>query len=152
MAPTPSLFHTLLRPSILQILRAQGYHATRITVVDSLTDMASRYLFALCQATALHVAHNGDDSPSVVDVRMALQDCGAFLPEAVFEEQEWLGREDEGAVADFTKWFQGPRNREIRRIAMDGDDENTDYLMGELGPERASGRRSANGRPPFSQR
>ncbi len=88
MAPTPSLFHTLLRPSVLQILRAQGYHATRTAVVDSLTDLAARYLYALCQSTALNMGHNGADRPSIVDVRLALQECGVFLPEALFEEQE----------------------------------------------------------------
>jgi len=138
MASSPTLFHTLLRPSVLQLLRAQGYHATRTSVADALTDLAGRYLAALCERTARHAAHHQGDAgestaaaPSLVAVRMALEDMGALLPEAVFEEQEWLGEEDEGAVADFVKWFVGPRSREIKRIALDGEEENTDYLTGE---------------------
>ncbi len=138
MASAPTLFHTLLRPCVLQILRAQGFHGARTSVVDSLTDLAARYLYGLCAKTAQHMLVNdsaGDSgaAPTLPDVRMALEDFGALLPEAACEEQEWLGAEDEsgGGVADFVRWFAGARNREIRRVALDGDDENTDYLTGE---------------------
>jgi transcription initiation factor TFIID subunit 3 len=133
-APPPSLFHTLLRPSILQILRAQGFHGARPSVVDALTDLAARYIYTLCEKTAHHLMAGEDRGdgigPTLVDVRMALDDVGAFLPEAVLEEQEWRGEEDGGGVGDFVKWFASHRSREIRRIALDGDDENTDYLTG----------------------
>jgi len=139
MTPMPTLFHTLLRPCVLQILRAQGYHATRTTVVDALTDLATRYMYALCRSTAHHMAHNGsEDGPTVVDVRMALQDCGAFLPEEVFEEQEWAGEEDASGVEEFIRWFQTARTKEITRVALDGDDENTDYLMGKYAAGRSA--------------
>lgn len=136
MTPPPTIFHTLLRPCVLQILRAQGYHATRTAVLDSLTDLAARYLYALCQATAHHTARNGGEdgggeTPSVVEVRMALEDLGAVLPAPAFEEERFLGREDTRGVDEFVAWAQGPRNREIKRVALDGDDENNDYLSGE---------------------
>ncbi len=133
MTSQPSLFHTLLRPCVLQELRAQGFHATRTSVVDAFTDLAARYMYALCESTALYMAHNeGGPAPSVVDVRMALEFCGAVLPEKVFEEQQFRGIEDTAGVDAFLAWIAGPKNREIRRVALDGDEENVDYLDGEF--------------------
>ena len=137
MTTPPAFFHALLRPSVLQVLRAQGFHGARTSVADTLTDLAARYLSALCERTARHALHHNQDSgdevvPSIVDVRMALEEVGALLPQAVFTEQQWLGVEDEGNVAEFIKWFSGPRNREIKRVALDGDEEHTDYLTGEF--------------------
>ncbi|KAK0730445.1 hypothetical protein B0H67DRAFT_477646 [Lasiosphaeris hirsuta] len=134
MTPPPSLFHSLLRPAVLQILRATGYHGAKTSVLDSLTDLAARYFFNLCQLTALYAAHNGsvadtaDLVPTIVDVRMALQRAGALLPERLNEEHEHYSVEDIRGVDEFIAWATGPLNREIKRIALDGDDEATDYL------------------------
>ncbi|KAK1768377.1 hypothetical protein QBC33DRAFT_534758, partial [Phialemonium atrogriseum] len=133
MTPPQALFHTLLRPSVLQILRAMGYHSAKPTVLDSLTDLAARYLSELCHMTALYAAHNGSDSaagPDVVDVRMALQYMGALLPERAEEEQEFLGVEDTRGADEFVAWARGPVNKEIKRVALDGVEDATDYLNG----------------------
>lgn len=131
MTTPPSLFHALLRPSILQILRSTGYHSTRPAVLDSLTDLAARYLSLLCQATADHAAHNQGNSSdfTVVDIRMALQDVGALLPERVETEQEWRGEEDLRGVDEFVKWFAGQRMKEMMEFGNgDGESDATDYL------------------------
>ncbi|KAH7022749.1 hypothetical protein EDB80DRAFT_769661 [Ilyonectria destructans] len=131
MTTPPSLFHALLRPSILQILRSTGYHSTRPAVLDSLTDLAARYLSLLCQATADHAAHNQGNSAdfTVVDIRMALQDVGALLPERVETEQEWRGDEDVRGVEEFVKWFAGQRMKEMMEFGNgDGESDATDYL------------------------
>ncbi|EXF79816.1 bromodomain associated domain-containing protein [Colletotrichum fioriniae PJ7] len=89
MTPPPVLFHALLRPAVLQILRATGYHAARPVVLDAVTELAARYMFALCQATARHAGDNdpqGDAGPGMVDVRMALQELGAVPPDDVLAE------------------------------------------------------------------
>ncbi|CAK7197522.1 hypothetical protein SEUCBS139899_000169 [Sporothrix eucalyptigena] len=121
------LFHALLRPCILQILRAQGYHAARVSVVDAFTDLAARYMTLLCETTAHHTAHHSTELsglvPSVVDVRLALEDCGLLS----------LGNDvdDTRGIDEFVDWLGGARNREIRRIALDGDDDDgatTNYL------------------------
>lgn len=147
MTPPPPLFHALLRPAVLQILRATGYHSAKTSVLDSVTDLAARYFLHLCQLTALYAAHNNDEppllpehngtpvnpvipAPTVVDVRMALQRVGALLPERIEEEQEYLGEEDTRGVEAFVAWAMGSLNREITRIALDGDDEAGDYLDG----------------------
>ncbi|KAL2270002.1 hypothetical protein VTJ83DRAFT_2186 [Remersonia thermophila] len=207
MTPPPPLFHAFLRPAVLQILRAAGYHGARTSVLDSITDLAARYFLHLCQLTALYATHNSngiilnDDispfdfelappglppatngdttaavangdgaggslptpppaavspsdaaaaaaastaatatassqrvlcppvpTPTIVDVRMALQRAGALLPERLPEEQAYLGEEDMRGVDAFIAWAMGPVNREIKRIALDGNDEATDYL------------------------
>ncbi|OLN88731.1 Transcription initiation factor TFIID subunit 3 [Colletotrichum chlorophyti] len=88
MTPPPLLFHALLRPAVLQILRTTGYHATRPVVLDAVTELAARYMLALCQATARHAADNHPESeaPGIVDVRMALQELGAVPPDDVSAE------------------------------------------------------------------
>ncbi|KAJ4295891.1 hypothetical protein N0V88_004593 [Collariella sp. IMI 366227] len=164
MTPPPPLFHALLRPAVLQILRATGYHSAKTSVLDAATDLAARYFFRLCQLTALYATHNSNinndsfpedplssipggfipaagssnspgaaaaaavPAPTIVDVRMALQQVGALLPERLPEEQEFLGGEDMRGVEAFLAWAMGPLNREVKRIALDGVDEAGDYL------------------------
>ncbi|KAG5944959.1 hypothetical protein E4U53_006783 [Claviceps sorghi] len=132
MSTQSAFFHALLRPSILQILRASGYHAARPSVVDSLTDIAARYLTALCLSTASHAIHNHGDAGdySVVDVRMALQDVGALQPQRMVSGLDGGEDKDDGrAVDEFVAWFSGPRMRELMDMGTgDGEIEATDYL------------------------
>ena len=195
MTPPPPLFHALLRPAVLQILRATGYHSAKTSVLDSVTDLAARYFLHLCHLTALYATHNntlGNDSdqpphllllpptttaiseeqqqqqqlqqqqvlnpttaspsaaatlnpaipaPTLVDVRMALQRAGALLPERIREEQEYLEEEDMRGLEGFVAWATGALNREITRIALDGNDEAGDYLDGEFYPAKTCRRR-----------
>lgn len=121
MTPPATLFHALLRPSVLQILRATGYHCTRPAVLDSLTDLAANYLLALCRAASQHTID--DVAPGLAEIRMALEDVGALAPED----------DDVQTVQDFVDWFAGARNAEIRRIVADGDAEApADWLTGML--------------------
>lgn len=99
MAPPTPLFHALLRPCILQILRATGYHATRPAVLDTLTELAARYLLTLCRHTAARALdHNPHHDPAdehplrVADVRMALEDVGALGVVERFVEPDDGGR------------------------------------------------------------
>jgi transcription initiation factor TFIID subunit 3 len=135
MATPPALHHSLLRPVVLHILRAAGYHSTRSSVLDVVTDLAARYMFILAQTTATHAALNHSEPElalevSITDVRMAMQDCGLLLPEMTIEEQEKLGIEDMRGVDAFIEWAMGPGNQEIRRVALDGVDAKEDYLTG----------------------
>lgn len=135
MTTPPSLFHALLRPSILQILRSTGYHSTRPAVLDSLTDLAARYLSLLCQGTADHAAHNQGDSAdfTVADIRMALQDAGALMPERLPAEELFHDREDLRGLDEFMAWFAGQRMKEMMDVGSgDGEMDATDYLNGEL--------------------
>ncbi|KAG6005143.1 hypothetical protein E4U21_000397 [Claviceps maximensis] len=138
MSTQSAFFHALLRPSILQILRASGYHAARPSVVDSLTEIAARYLTALCLSTASHAIHNHGDAGdyTVVDVRMALQEVGALQAQRTSSAVTWPGgghedveEEDVRVVEEFVGWFAGQRMRELMDMGRgDGEIEATDYL------------------------
>lgn len=137
MTTPQALHHSLLRPCVLHILRAAGYHSTRPSVLDAFTDLAARYMYALAQSTASHAAinHTGLEI-TIQDVRMAMQDCALLVPEKVLEDQEFDGEEDTRGVDAFLAWAMGKANREIRRVALEGGDgAKEDYLTG-LSPHR----------------
>ncbi|KAF3481836.1 bromodomain associated protein [Arthroderma uncinatum] len=116
---TPDLHISLLRPPVIQILRAAGFHSTRPAVVDTLTDMASRYLLLLASATAQHAinSHPVCPIPTLDDTIMALEDVGALRPQISRLEEDRCGEEDMRAVEAFLSWFSGPANREIKRVS-----------------------------------
>lgn len=114
-----NLHSALLRPPIIQILRAQGFHSTRPSVLESLADLTGRYLMILASSTAAHAAnaHPHDPSPVLEDVYQALQDAGALRPQQREWEEDWEGEEDMRGLESLLGWITGPTHREIRRIA-----------------------------------
>ena len=148
-----NLQSSLLRPAVLQILRAAGFNYTRAAVLDTVTDLGARYLLLLASATAQHAFNNHNDyAPTVQDVRLALLEVGAFRPQlGVLEERakgveevngETVPFEDMRGVDGFVNWARGPVNKEIRRIAgLVGEvgggeslavlEEEEDYVTGE---------------------
>ncbi|KAH8674510.1 hypothetical protein BGZ60DRAFT_404154 [Tricladium varicosporioides] len=134
MSTPRSVHHALLRPVILHILRAAGFHTTRPSVLDTFTDIAARYMVTLAEHTVAHAALNQIEPElalevSVQDVRMAMQDCGILHPEATLMDQDYDEEEDTRGVDGFIAWAKGPKNREIRRIALEGGDgAKEDYL------------------------
>ncbi|KAK2629478.1 hypothetical protein QTJ16_000298 [Diplocarpon rosae] len=134
MSTPHALHHSLLRPCVLHILRAAGYHSTRPSVLDTLTDLAARYMFMLAQAAVDHAAVNHQEPElsleiTIQDVRMAMQDCGALGPEKSLQDQDWEGVEDTRGVDAFIAWAKGPRNHDIKRVALEGAEGlKEDYL------------------------
>ncbi|KXL47381.1 MAG: hypothetical protein FE78DRAFT_144211 [Acidomyces sp. 'richmondensis'] len=122
------LHRALLRPAIIHILRAAGFNSTKPAVLDTLVNLAERYLILLASTSVQHamLSHN-DPVPSVTDVRMALTECGALLPADSAAEEEWreimrtpiheLDEEDVRDITNFKRWFDGPQHTEMRRIA-----------------------------------
>ncbi|EGE00097.1 bromodomain associated protein [Trichophyton tonsurans CBS 112818] len=131
---TPDLHISLLRPPVIQILRAAGFHSTRPAVVDTLTDLAGRYLLFLASSTAQHAinSHAVCPTPTLDDILMALQDVGALRPQMSRLEEDHRGEEDMRALEAFLAWFSGPMNTEIRRvcgfIAGEGEVVDEDFL------------------------
>ncbi|KAI0438100.1 hypothetical protein F4803DRAFT_555347 [Xylaria telfairii] len=139
---TPSEIHlALLRPAILQILRAQGYYASTPSTIDCLTEIAGQYLYTIAKRTAEHATMNNcvgpPGTPDVVDVRLALEECGALCPSASLEPPAKRRRlshsdtvdndetlregddevEDTSGVDEFIRWATGRKNQRIRKIA-----------------------------------
>jgi transcription initiation factor TFIID subunit 3 len=134
------LHNSLLRPPIIQILRAAGFHSARPAVIDALTDLAARYLLLLASSAADHARNSHEDvpTPGFADVLMALQDVGALRPQIGCMEEHVRGEEDLRGLENFLGWFNGPVNKEIKRVAgfvasagdvVDADSlEKEDYL------------------------
>lgn len=147
---TPSEIHlALLRPAILQILRAQGYYASTPTTIDCLTEIAGHYLYTIAKRTAENATLNNylgpPGTPDVVDVRLALEECGALWPGANPEppakrrrlsrsvtadgeeeedetprecdDQEKMEDDDTSGVDEFIRWAMGRKNQRIRKVA-----------------------------------
>ncbi|KAI9926476.1 hypothetical protein ASPWEDRAFT_119992 [Aspergillus wentii DTO 134E9] len=129
-----NLHNALLRPPIIQILRAAGFHATRPSVLDTLADLTARYMMILASSATAHAAnaHPSDPVPALEDIYQSLQDAGALRPQLREWEEEWAAEEDMRGLEGFLEWFTGPANREIRRIAgfvpSEGDMIDTESL------------------------
>ncbi|TPR03068.1 hypothetical protein CAN33_0013095 [Aspergillus niger] len=129
-----NLHNALLRPPIIQILRAAGFHATRPSVLDTLADLTAQYIMILASSATTHAAnaHPHDPVPVLEDIYQALQDAGALRPQLREWEEDWQGEEDMRGLEGFLSWFTGPANREIRRIAgfvpSEGDMVDADAL------------------------
>lgn len=136
------LFITLLRPAVLHILRAAGFHGAKPSVVDTLVDLTARYMFLLASRTAYNAYSNHNDpTPDLTDVRMAMQDCGLLIPTMTGAEEIWKEilrkpleeydeetgarakeekrrlDEDTKDVKEFINWVKGDYNKEISRVA-----------------------------------
>jgi transcription initiation factor TFIID subunit 3 len=151
---TADIHSSLLRPAVLQILRAAGFNHARPAVVDTVTDLAARYLSLIASSTAQNATstHNGF-APTIQDVRLALTENGALYPQMSAAEEsvkdpvelengEVVPFEDLRGVNGFVAWAQGEVNKGIRRVAgfggdemnveqiAAGTDEKEDYLIG----------------------
>lgn len=146
---SPNQLHpSLLRTPILHILRAAGFTTTRPSVLDTLTDLASRYLTLIASQTARHAllrAENGSDplldgsdAVTVTDVRMAMQDAGALFPQMSEMEEQMQGEEDMRGVEAFVTWCTSRNNKEIRRIAGLAPDEPTRGAIDLTNPNAAA--------------
>lgn len=136
------LYNSLLRPPVLHILRAAGFHAIRPVVLDTVVDLTSRYLTLLAQKTADHAMLNHNElTPTIMDIRMAMEDVGALRPQWSVMEEQCRGEEDMRGTEAFINWLVGEGNREIRRvagmtptegdgIALDAGEEREDFLSG----------------------
>ena len=141
---TSADLHTaLLRPAVIQILRAAGFGYARPAVIDTVTDLAAKYLLLLASSTAQNAFNTHNTFvPTIQDVRLALNQAGALSPqmstteESLRDEVEVEGAmvpfEDLRGVQGFVNWAQGPINKEIRRIAGFGDDANVEEIAAGL--------------------
>lgn len=137
-----NLNHALLRPAVLQTLRAVGFHSARPSVIDTFTDLTAKYIMLLASRTAIRALENHNDAtPDTTDVRLAMGDCGLFSPSLTASEEVWRellrkplsevpdsnglreleaasrNAEDTAEIAEFFHWFDGPVYKEIKRIA-----------------------------------
>ncbi|EHY59515.1 hypothetical protein HRR83_001207 [Exophiala dermatitidis] len=143
MTSSNELHAALLRPAVIQILRAAGFGYARPAVIDSLTDLAARYLVLLASSTAQNALNlHNTPVPTIQDVRLALCQAGALVPQMSTVEESlrdpvevdgvMVPFEDLRGVQGFVNWAQGPVNKEIRRVAGFGDDTNLEEIAAGL--------------------
>ncbi|KAK0867146.1 hypothetical protein LTS02_004313 [Friedmanniomyces endolithicus] len=90
MSHPTTLHSSLLRPPILHLLRAAGFHSTKPSVLDTLANLAERHLLLLASTTARYADLNHNDPvPTVTDIRMALAECGSLIPVESATEEVW---------------------------------------------------------------
>lgn len=136
------LLHALLKPAVIQMLRAAGFQGTRPAVADTLTEITSKYIMLLAsQAMAFAHLNHGDAIPDITDTRMALMNCALLQPGQTASEEMWKellrqpideipegsvlrkkeaekrDEEDTHEIKAFISWFDGPVYKEQMRIA-----------------------------------
>ncbi|QDS68443.1 hypothetical protein FKW77_010810 [Venturia effusa] len=136
------LHHALLKPAVLQMLRAAGFQGTRPAVADTLTEITARYIMLLAsQAMTFAHLNHGDPIPDITDTRMALVNCALLQPSQTASEEMWKellrqpideipegsvlrkkeaekrDEEDTHEIKAFINWFDGPVYKEQMRIA-----------------------------------
>lgn len=139
---TSSFHAALLRTPVIQILRAAGFHSSKASVLDTLTDLTARYLQQLAQHASFYAQHNhGEKIPDVTDVRLAMMAMGTLRPQISAMEDDWRDEEDMRGIENFVSWAMGDGAKEIRRVAgmirtqgevidVDGLEGNEDFLAG----------------------
>ena len=129
---SPNDLHiSLLRPPVLHILRAAGFQSARPAAVDSLVDLAARYLDLLANKTAAYAwSNHGDSEAQLEDVCMALEAVGAFRPEHGPLQDQLSDDDDTRGLDAFVAWAQGNKNKEIMRIAGLASAENEAVDLG----------------------
>lgn len=115
-------FHlALLRPAILQALRAQGYYTCKPSVLEFFTEIVADYIYNAAVATRKAMEHNHPDDPSGVtlpDLRQGLEHMGAFCrDENKREDRDYDGDPELRGIEKFKDWFDGKQNLRITRIA-----------------------------------
>jgi transcription initiation factor TFIID subunit 3 len=131
---------------MIHILRGAGFHSTKPSVLDTLTNLAERHLLLLASTAAQFamLSHN-DPIPTITDMRMALSECGVIHSLTDPSEEAWKERmrkplteiadvpqagrqrqaaqkrkrdeEDTKDVREFTRWFDSMQHKEARRVA-----------------------------------
>lgn len=151
------IHNSLLRPAIIHILRAAGFHSCRPSVLDILTDLCARYLAVLAQRTADQMYdrtsaaslddlnrnppplssiadQNMDESPTITDVRLALASLSFFNSTQTPAEEAWK----EQLRKSLSSYHAGAREKERgRRDADDTADvrEFVDWITGPINKE-----------------
>ncbi|KAK9355024.1 hypothetical protein V1523DRAFT_406610, partial [Lipomyces doorenjongii] len=124
------LFYSFLRITTAQILRASGIDRCPPSVLDTLTDLAIRYMTLLSTRAASYAALCGREEPGVGDIRMAMEAAGGLRPMRILDEfpdgmDEEAEAEDDG-LQRFIEWCYNT-TKEFNTVT--GGEELVDSLI-----------------------
>lgn len=122
MTSTDDFYFGLLRVSIIQLLKSQGFDRAKPTTVDVVTDLYRRYL-GLLTGEIMKLADSRcdlDDTVSLQDITLAFQNLGVIKPVDmldVYDENPELAS-DKG-IRNFKEWcLNDMQPRESRMVAL----------------------------------
>ncbi|KAI9651833.1 MAG: hypothetical protein M1831_007543 [Alyxoria varia] len=154
---TPNDLHLrLLRPSIIHILRASGFHSTKPLVLDTVTELCARYLHLIAKETA-SACHErtlsslnggldpefGDLDPNISDVRVGLTNAMFFSTSHTAAEEAWA----EEMRRPLKQIPPGGREKERRRRDAQDTRDVTEFVEWATGPAAREMRRIAGTQP-----
>ncbi|KAI9721638.1 MAG: hypothetical protein M1828_005005 [Chrysothrix sp. TS-e1954] len=173
MATSPNNLHTsLLRPAVIHMIRAAGFHSARPSVIDTLTDLCARHLLLLASNTASNLyerttttvsttpfspssppsttppaapEEDTTTSPSlqINDIRLALSTASFFTSTHTPTEEAWL----ESLRRPLSTYRPGAREKERRRRDLEDTRDVRGFVDWCLGPVNAEVRRVAGVAP-----
>lgn len=153
--------HTyLLRPAVIHILRAAGFHGVRPSVLDTLTDLCARHIQLLAERTACEVYNRTcvdtfeepgediihvdlppslDSAPTVTDVRLALTSAAVFPSSLSASEETWR----ESLRKPLHTFRAGAREKERQRRDAEDTRDIREFVDWATGPANNEIRRIA---------
>ncbi|KAJ8603895.1 hypothetical protein MRB53_042030 [Persea americana] len=147
-----ALHRSLLRPAVIHILRAAGFHSCRPSVLDVVTDLCARYLFLLGSKTVQHVydrtapqSVSDDDTPemiegpTVTDIRLVLNSVSFFTSTSTPVEDEW----HESLRKPLSSFPEGVRDKERKRRDVEDTKDVQEFVDWMTGPVNAEIQRIA---------
>ena len=144
------LYPSLLRPAVIHILRAAGFHATKPSVLDSLTDICARFCLLVATRIAAHaydrtisslreIEHSADLDesgtnvqivPSVSDVRHGLTSAAFFGHGMSASDEAWC----EVMRKPLSSYPPGAREKERRRRDLEDTEDVREFVDWVTGP------------------
>ena len=149
-----------MRPAIIHILRAAGFYSAKPSVVDTLSDIALRYLQLLAERTAESTydrSSNLTDKPveretadqeappldlpipSITDIRMAMAACATFPSTTTAAEDAWR----EYMRRPLQTYHIAARDKEKQRREAEDTKDIQEFLDWVAGPTNKEIRRIA---------
>ena len=154
-----ALHASLLRPVVIHILRAAGFHATKPSVLETLTDVCARYMILIATRTAACAqdrtittiediesdetlvnqdAHN-QMVPTIADVRNGLSSAAFFGHGVSASEEAWA----EVMRKPLSAYPPGAREKERRRRDLEDTEDVREFVDWATGPVAKEIRRVA---------
>ncbi|WBW73449.1 transcription factor TFIID complex subunit Taf3 [Schizosaccharomyces osmophilus] len=103
-SPKNDIYFCLMRVFCSQTLRAAGLDRTKLSLLDSFTDVMIRYIQLLSETTMTEAELSRKKDCDLQDFRLALEEVGLLD-----------GTEED--VKEFIEWYHGPQMDELRRVA-----------------------------------
>lgn len=116
MPSTDQFFFSVLRVSIIQIIRAAGFERCNNSCIDTLTDLYIRYLL-LISSECLKLANGSDRQDlKIQDIAQALINVRLIKPSKMIDPYD-VGVENYLGMRNFVQWIKSEEFAKTKRVA-----------------------------------